>query len=96
MRGGQEGERSCHICTVIGEREPLLIGVAMAMVGTQRMCVSLCMIVFACGGFCVCECASEHLEVFVCVCLCMCVCMCGGGGLNGGSCWGIISVVKGK
>lgn len=34
----------------------------------------------------------EHLE--------MCVCVCGGGGLTGGagggSCWGIISVVKGK
>lgn len=35
MQGGQEeGERNCHISAVIGEREPLLIGVAMAMVGT--------------------------------------------------------------
>lgn len=35
IRGGQEeGERNCHISAVIGEREPLLIGVAMAMVGT--------------------------------------------------------------
>lgn len=35
--------------------------------------VALCMIVFVCGGFCVCECASEHLEVFVSVCACVCV-----------------------
>lgn len=34
--------------------------------------------------------------VLVCVRVCWCVCMCGGGGLNRGSCWGIISVVKGK
>lgn len=35
MQGGQEEEeRNCHISAVIGEREPLLIGVAMAMVGT--------------------------------------------------------------
>lgn len=35
FQGGQkEGEGNCHIFAVIGERELLLIGVAMAMVGT--------------------------------------------------------------
>ena len=49
--------------------------------------VALCMIVFVCGGFCVCEFASEHLEVFVSVCACVCVgvCVC-----RWGNEWGIL------
>lgn len=89
----QEG--NCHITAVIGEWEPLLIGVAMAMVGTSCMCVPQCMIVFVCTGCRVHECVSEHLELCVSVCVCACLHVCRGG-LNVGSCWGIISVVKGK
>lgn len=100
-------ERKCHISAVIGERESSLIGVAMAMVGTKSMCVHVCLCVgvvvyglqriwkyfvhvgvFVCACVCVCVCMW--------VCMCLCVCMCVGGGLNEGSCWGIISVVKGK
>lgn len=39
------------------------------------------------------------VSIWKCLLVCilyMCVCGGGGGGLNGGSCWGIISVVKGK
>ena len=57
------------------------------------------MVVFVCSGFCACECASEHLEMFVNVHVYInvyaCVCV-GEMGLNEGSCWGIISVVEGK
>ena len=96
MQGGQEeGERNCHISAVIGGKgasaDWSCHGNGWHLVYVR---VALCMIVFVCGGFCVCECASEHLEVFVSVWVCVCVCV--GGGMNGGSCWGIISVVKGK
>lgn len=50
------------------------------------VCVCLC----AWSYLCVQSFVYVHLEMFVSVFVC------GGGGLNGGSCWGIISVVRGK
>lgn len=67
-RRAEKGEKNCHIFAVMGERECFLIGVAMAMVGTQYTGARLYLCV---RGFSVS--ASQHLEMFVSQCISVCV-----------------------